>query len=328
LQYNFPPFSVGETGRIGSPGRREIGHGALAERALSYIIPNGEDFPYTVRVVSEILESNGSSSMATVCGGALAMMDAGVPIKAPIAGIAMGLVYKEGRYIILTDIMGLEDHLGDMDFKVAGTSEGITALQMDIKIKGLSGAILAEALEQAKAGRRHILELMQQAVPKVREELAPNAPKMHSITINTEKIGALIGPQGKNIKGIVEASGAVIDIADNGVVNIFAPNSESMEHAVQLIQAIVAEAEEGKTYTATVKKIMEYGAFVEILPGLEGLLHISQYSHERIGNIADYLKVGDKVDVLYLGKDRNGRLDISRKALLPRKARHEKEREG
>ncbi|MDR2400034.1 MAG: polyribonucleotide nucleotidyltransferase [Deferribacteraceae bacterium] len=322
LQYNFPPFSVGETGRIGTPGRREIGHGALAERALSYVVPNGEDFPYTVRVVSEILESNGSSSMATVCGGALAMMDAGVPIKAPVAGVAMGLVYKEGKYVVLTDIMGLEDHLGDMDFKVAGTAEGITALQMDIKIKGLSGAILAEALEQAKAGRLHILGKMREALPAVREELAPTAPKLHTLTINTEKIGALIGPQGKNIKSIVEASGASIDIADTGVVSIFAPNSDALAHAVQLIESTVAEAVEGKTYTATVKKIMEYGAFVEIMPGLEGLLHISQYSHERIGSIADYLKVGDKVDVMYMGKDRNGRLDLSRKALLQRKPKH------
>jgi polyribonucleotide nucleotidyltransferase len=327
LQYNFPPFSVGETGRIGTPGRREIGHGALAERALSYVIPKEGSFPYTVRVVSEILESNGSSSMATVCGGSLAMMDAGVPIAAPVAGVAMGLVYKDGKYIILTDIMGLEDHLGDMDFKVAGTAEGITALQMDIKIKGLSGSILAEALEQAKAGRLHILGIMRQTLPEPRSELAPTAPKLFTMTINTDKIGALIGPQGKNIKAIVEASGATIDVVDSGVVSIFAPNTDSLEHAVRLVEAIVAEAIEGKTYTATVKKIMEYGAFVEIMPGLEGLLHISQYSHERIASIADHLKVGDKVDVMYMGKDRNGRLDLSRKALLPRKGKPAKQEE-
>jgi polyribonucleotide nucleotidyltransferase len=328
LQYNFPPFSVGETGRIGTPGRREIGHGALAERALSYIIPKEDEFAYTVRVVSEILESNGSSSMATVCGGTLSMMDAGVPIKAPVAGVAMGLVYKDGKYVILTDIMGLEDHLGDMDFKVAGTAEGITALQMDIKIKGLSGSILAEALEQAKAGRLHILGKMKEAVPNVREELSPTAPKLHTLNINPEKIGALIGPQGKNIKAIVEASGASIDIADTGVVSIFAPNSDALAHAVRLIEGTVAEAVEGKTYNSTVKKVMEYGAFVEIMPGLEGLLHISQYSHERIPSIADYLKVGDKVEVMYMGKDRNGRLELSRKALLPRKGKPVQKEQG
>ncbi|MDR0455048.1 MAG: polyribonucleotide nucleotidyltransferase [Deferribacteraceae bacterium] len=317
LQYNFPPFSVGETGRIGTPGRREIGHGALAERALSYIIPDNDSFPYTIRIVAEILESNGSSSMASICGGTLSMMDAGVPIKAPVAGVAMGLVYHDGRYVILTDIMGLEDHLGDMDFKVAGTEEGITALQMDIKIKGLSREILSEALNQAKSGRLFILNKMKEAVPSVRPELAPTAPKVKTIRINPEKTGMLIGPQGKNIKAIIEATGATIDIMDGGIVNIFALNAASMDNAVNMIESSVAEAVEGKSYNATVKKITEYGAFVEILPGLEGLLHVSQYSHERTANIGDHLAVGNKVEVMYLGKDRNGRLELSRKALLP-----------
>jgi polyribonucleotide nucleotidyltransferase len=321
LQYNFPPFSVGETGRMGAPGRREIGHGALAERALSYVVPADGEFPYTIRIVSEILESNGSSSMASVCGGTLAMMDAGVPIKAPVAGIAMGLVYQDGKYIILTDIMGLEDHLGDMDFKVAGTETGITALQMDIKIKGLSRQILEESLEQAKAGRLFILGKMKEALPNIRAELSPTAPRVKTININPEKTGMLIGPQGKNIKAIIEATGATIDIMDGGVVNIFALTAESMEKAIGMVEGSVAEAVEGKTYTSTVKKVMEYGAFVEILPGLEGLLHVSQYSHERTANIADVLKVGDKVEVMYMGKDRNGRLELSRKVLLDKPTR-------
>lgn len=317
LQYNFPPYSVGEVGRIGAPGRREIGHGALAERAISKIIPSGEDFPYTIRVVSEILESNGSSSMASVCGGTLAMMDAGLQIKAPVSGIAMGLVMQDdGDYAILTDIMGLEDHLGDMDFKVTGTAEGITALQMDIKIKGLSKDVLTKALAQAKEGRLFILGKMAEALPQARPELAANAPRVYAMKINPEKTGALIGPQGKNIKAIIEATGATIDILDGGVVNIFGKDKETIDNAINMVEASVAEAVEGKSYKATVKRVMEYGAFVEIIPGLEGLLHVSQYSHERIQDIGDYLKVGDKVDVKYLGKDRNGRIDLSRKALL------------
>ncbi len=318
LQYNFPPFSVGEVGRMGAPGRREIGHGALAERALSGIVPSEEDFPYTIRVVSEILESNGSSSMASVCGGTLAMMDAGLQVKAPVSGVAMGLVMTDdGEYVILTDIMGLEDHLGDMDFKVTGTKDGITALQMDIKIKGLSKEILTKALAQAREGRLFILNKMAEVLPEPRPELAPNAPRVLSMRINPEKTGALIGPQGKNIKAIIEATGATIDILDGGVVNIFGKDKETIDSAVNMVEASVAEAVEGKTYKSTVKKVMEYGAFVEILPGLEGLLHVSQYAHERIQSIADYLKVGDKVDVKYLGKDRNGRIELSRKALLP-----------
>lgn len=325
LQYNFPPYSVGEVGRMGAPGRREIGHGALAERSLSTIIPSGEDFPYTIRIVSDILESNGSSSMASVCGGTLAMMDAGLQIKAPVAGIAMGLVMQDdGQYAVLTDIMGLEDHLGDMDFKVSGTSSGITALQMDIKIKGLSKEVLTKALSQAKDGRLFILGKIAEALPEPRKELAPNAPRVFAMKINPEKTGALIGPQGKNVKAIVEATGATVDILDGGVVNIFGKDKETIEAAINMIEASVAEAVEGKTYKATVKKVMEYGAFVEILPGLEGLLHVSQYSHERIQNIADYVKIGDKIDVQYMGKDRNGRMDLSRKALLPKPERQEK----
>ncbi|GAB7141216.1 polyribonucleotide nucleotidyltransferase [Deferribacterales bacterium RsTz2092] len=318
LQYNFPPYSVGETGRIGAPGRREIGHGALAERALSRVLPSNDNFPYVVRVVSEILESNGSSSMATVCGGTLALMDAGVPISAPVAGIAMGLVYQDGKYVILTDIMGLEDHLGDMDFKVAGTRDGITALQMDIKIKGLSRQILSEALTQAYAGRMFLLDVMQKALPEVRPELAPTAPRVKVVHINPEKTGMLIGPQGKNVKAIIEATGATIDIFDGGIVNIFATNADAMQRAIDMVEASVAEAIEGRTYKATVKKVMEYGAFVEILPGLEGLLHVSQYDHSRTANMADVVSVGDKLDVLYTGKDRSGRLELSRKALLPK----------
>ncbi len=318
LQYNFPPYSVGEVGRMGAPGRREIGHGALAERAICDIAPSNEDFPYTIRIVSEILESNGSSSMASVCGGTLAMMDAGLQIKAPVSGVAMGLVMEEdGDYVILTDIMGLEDHLGDMDFKVAGSKDGITALQMDIKIKGLSKEVLTKSLAQALEGRTHILGEMLKALPEPRPELAANAPRVHAMKINPEKTGALIGPQGKNVKAIIEATGATIDILDGGVVNIFGKNKEVIDLAIDMVEASVAEATPGKTYKATVKKVMDYGAFVEILPGIEGLLHVSQYAHERIPSIADHVKVGDKVEVMFLGKDRNGRMELSRKALLP-----------
>ena len=328
LQYNFPPYSVGEVGRIGTPGRREIGHGTLAERSLAPVVPNDSDFPYTIRLVSEILESNGSSSMASVCGGTLAMMDAGLQIKAPVAGIAMGLVMQDdGDYVVLTDIMGLEDHLGDMDFKVSGTASGITALQMDIKIKGLSKEVLTKALAQAKDGRMFLLDKIKEALPEPRPELAPNAPRVFSMKINPEKTGALIGPQGKNVKAIVEATGATVDILDGGIVNIFGKDKDSIEAAINMIEASVAEAIEGKTYKATVKRVMEYGAFVEILPGMEGLLHVSQYCHKRINSITDYLKVGDKVDVQYMGKDRNGRMELSRKVLLPKPEKLEKTKE-
>ena len=316
LHYNFPPYSVGETGFLRAPGRREIGHGTLAERALSGIIPSEEEFPYVIRVVSEILESNGSSSMASVCGGCLALMDAGIPVKDVVAGIAMGLIYEDGDYKILSDIMGIEDHLGDMDFKVTGTRTGITALQMDIKIEGLSREILEKALEQAKKGRLHILDKMEQVLDKPREELSPNAPRFETIKVNPEKVGAIIGPGGKTIKALIEETGASIDILDGGVVNIFANDKESLDNTVNKVLGLAQELEKDKVYKATVKKIMDFGAFVELLPGVEALLHVSQYSNERIKNIGDYLKVGDTVEVKYLGKDNRGRLNISRKVLL------------
>lgn len=316
LHYNFPPFCVGEVGFLRGPGRREIGHGALAERALLPILPAEADFPYSLRIVSEVLESNGSSSMATVCGGCLSLMDAGVPVKDVVAGVAMGLIKEGDRYIILSDIMGTEDHLGDMDFKVAGTENGITALQMDIKIEGLSRKLLEEALAQAKRSRLHILGKMKEALPTYREELAETAPRYQTLKINPEKIGLLIGPGGKNIKAIVEDTGAQIDIDDTGQVNVFAVSKEAIEAAIARINGTVQEVELDKVYQGKVKKIMDYGAFVEIIPGVEALLHVSQYSNERINNIADFLKLGDVVEVKYLGKDQNGRHKISRKVLL------------
>ncbi len=316
LHYNFPPYSVGETGFLRAPGRREIGHGSLAERALENMIPSEEEFPYVIRVVSEILESNGSSSMATVCGGCLALMDAGVPVKDTVAGIAMGLIYEDGEYKILSDIMGIEDHLGDMDFKVTGTRTGITALQMDIKIEGLSREILEKALEQAKKGRLHILDKMEVVLDKPREELSPNAPRFETVKVNPEKVGAIIGPGGKTIKALIEETGASIDILDGGVVNIFANDKDSLDKTVRKVLGLAQELEKDKVYKAVVKKIVEFGAFVELLPGVEALLHVSQYSKERIKNIGDYLKVGDIVEVKYLGKDNRGRINISRKVLL------------
>ncbi|TCK60811.1 polyribonucleotide nucleotidyltransferase [Seleniivibrio woodruffii] len=317
LHYNFPPFCVGEVGFMRGPGRREIGHGALAERALSYILPHEDNFPYTMRIVSEVLESNGSSSMATVCGGCLSLMDAGVPIKAPVAGVAMGLIYEgKDRYAILSDIMGTEDHLGDMDFKVAGTKDGITALQMDIKIEGLSKELLETALDQAKAARLHILGKMVDVLPEPKEDLAPTAPRYLTMKINPEKIGMVIGPGGKMIKSIIEESGASIDIDDTGKINIFAVSKDAINIAQRRVNEIVAEVEDGAVYDATVKKIMEYGAFVELIPGIEALLHVSQYSNERINKIEDFLSVGDVVQVKVVGKDPNGRYKLSRKVLL------------
>ncbi|WP_415238491.1 polyribonucleotide nucleotidyltransferase [Seleniivibrio woodruffii] len=317
LHYNFPPFCVGEVGFMRGPGRREIGHGALAERALSYILPHEDNFPYTMRIVSEVLESNGSSSMATVCGGCLSLMDAGVPIKAPVAGVAMGLIYEgKDRYAILSDIMGTEDHLGDMDFKVAGTKDGITALQMDIKIEGLSKELLETALDQAKAARLHILGKMVEVLPEPKEDLAPTAPRYLTMKINPEKIGMVIGPGGKMIKSIIEESGASIDIDDTGKINIFAVSKDAINIAQRRVNEIVAEVEDGAVYDATVKKIMEYGAFVELIPGIEALLHVSQYSNERINKIEDFLSVGDVVQVKVVGKDPNGRYKLSRKVLL------------
>lgn len=316
LHYNFPPFCVGEVGFLRAPGRREIGHGALAERALSYVVPAETDFPYTLRVVSEVLESNGSSSMASVCGGSLCMMYAGVPVKSPVAGIAMGLIYEDDKYCVLSDIMGIEDHLGDMDFKVAGTAEGITALQMDIKVEGLSREILSQALSQAKKGRLHILAKMNEVISAPRKDMSPYAPRFEVLNVNPEKIGLIIGPGGKTIKSIIEEAKVAIDILDSGIVNIFGNDKESIDKAVRKISALTQELVLGNTYNAEVKKITDFGAFVELIPGVEALLHVSQYSLERIDKISDHLKVGDFVDVKYIGKDERGRTKVSRKELL------------
>ncbi|HDP81115.1 MAG TPA: polyribonucleotide nucleotidyltransferase [Spirochaetes bacterium] len=316
LHYNFPPFSVGETGRVGGTGRREIGHGMLAERALDYVLPDQMSFPYTIRVVSEILESNGSSSMASVCSGSLALYNAGVPIKSAVAGIAMGLIMEEDRYAILSDIMGLEDHLGDMDFKVAGTADGITAFQLDIKIEGITPEIMRKALEQAREGRLHILEKMNAVISEPEKELAPHAPRITVITVEVDKIGGIIGPGGKIIKAIIEETGADIDIEDDGTVCISAPDKESIDKAIAKIRAITEDVMVGKIYSGKVKKVMEYGAFVEILPGKEGLIHISKLDFQKVNKVSDVLKEGDEVPVKVIGIDRQGRVDLSRKDAL------------
>jgi polyribonucleotide nucleotidyltransferase len=315
LNYNFPPFSVGETGRMGSPGRREIGHGALAQRALDAMMPDEENFPYTVRVVSDITESNGSSSMATVCGGTLALMDAGVPIKSPVAGVAMGLVMEDKKYAILTDIAGAEDHYGDMDFKVAGTRDGITALQMDIKVTGLNAQILAEALEQAKKGRLFILDKMQEALAEARPEISQYAPRIVTIQIHPDKIRDVIGPGGKVIRGIQEKTGAKIDITDDGRVAIATPNGEAAEAAMQMIRDITAEAEIGQTYLGTVTRIVDFGAFIEIFPGTEGLLHVSEIADYRVRDVRDELKEGQQILVKCINVEGN-KIRLSRKAVL------------
>jgi polyribonucleotide nucleotidyltransferase len=317
LHYNFPPFSVGEVGRLGSTGRREIGHGNLAERALKKVAPDAKEFPYTVRIVSDILESNGSSSMATVCAGSLALFDAGVPMKRPVAGIAMGLVKEGEKVAILSDILGNEDHLGDMDFKVAGTTQGITAFQMDMKIKGISFAIMEKALQQAKDGRLHILDVMAKTLGTPRGELSQYAPRLTTIQIPVDMIGALIGPGGKNIRAIVESSGAEINIDDDGTVTIAAVEKESADKALASIMRITEAPEIGKTYKATVKKIMEFGAFVEILPGREGLVHVSQLDVNRIEKVENFVKVGDQIEVKLMYIDNEGKFSLSRKALLP-----------
>ncbi|MEW6729784.1 MAG: polyribonucleotide nucleotidyltransferase [Acidobacteriota bacterium] len=315
LNYNFPPFSVGETGRMGQPGRREVGHGALALRAIEPMLPNEEDWPYTLRVVSDITESNGSSSMATVCGGVLALMDAGVPIKSPVAGIAMGLVMEGNRYAILTDIAGAEDHYGDMDFKVAGTREGITALQMDIKIAGINAQIMAEALEQAKQGRLFVLERMLEAIASPRTEISPYAPRIFSMQIPVDKIRDVIGPGGKVIRGIVEKTSCKIDIEDSGRVSIASIDAESAERARQMIMEITADVEVGKTYLGTVTRLAEFGAFVEVLPGVEGLLHISEVAEYRVRNIRDELKEGQQLLVKCISVEAN-KIRLSRRAVL------------
>lgn len=314
--YNFPPYSVGETKPLRSPGRREIGHGALAERALLPVIPSEEEFPYAIRLVSETLESNGSSSMGSVCASTLSLMDAGVPIKAPVAGVAMGLV-KDGDYFtILTDIQGLEDALGDMDFKVAGTKNGITAIQMDIKIDGINKEIFKQALAQAKRGREHIMGIMLDCIAEPRKELSKYAPKITTIHIDPEKISKVIGPGGKTIKKIVDETGAKIDIEEDGRIYIAAINSEQAAKAIDIINGITAEAEVGKVYTGKVTRLMNFGAFVEILPGKEGLVHISQLSTERVNKVEDVVSVGDEIVVKVTEIDQKGRINLSRKAVL------------
>ena len=315
LHYNFPPFCVGETGFVGSPKRREIGHGKLAKRGIQAVMPSAEDFPYVVRVVSEITESNGSSSMASVCGTSLALMDAGVPIKAPVAGIAMGLIKEENGYAVLTDILGDEDHLGDMDFKVAGTNEGITALQMDIKIEGINEEIMRTALAQARDGRLTILETMNANLPTHREEMSEFAPRIITIKVHTDKIRDVIGKGGATIRALTEETGAVIDIQDDGTVMIFSSDYNAGQDALHRIEQITAEVEVGKIYQGTVAKLMDFGAFVTILPGKDGLVHISQISDERVENISDKLSEGDSIKVKVLEVDRQGRIRLSMKAV-------------
>ena len=317
LHYNFPPYSVGETRMLRGPGRREIGHGALAERAISPVLPSAEEFPYTIRIVSEILSSNGSSSMATVCGASMSLMDAGVPIKSAVAGVAMGLIKEDDRVAVLSDILGDEDALGDMDFKVAGTSQGITALQMDIKMTGLTREIMGQALTQARDARLHILGKMNEVIAVPSPELKEHAPKIIVITINPDKIREVIGPGGKMVKAIVAATGIKIDIEDDGRIHISSSDQKAADEAIRMIKEITAEAEIGAIYTGKVKKIMDFGAFVEILPGTDGLVHISELAHRRVKTVDEILKEGDIVTVKVLDVDRQGKIRLSRKALLP-----------
>ena len=316
LHYNFPSYSVGEVRPLRGPGRREIGHGALAERAIRPVIPAHETFPYTLRVVSDIMESNGSSSMATVCGSALALMDAGVPIKAPVAGIAMGLIAEGEAVAILSDILGVEDHLGDMDFKIAGTAQGITAIQMDIKIAGVSREIMARALEQARQGRMHILQEMRSILDGPRVETSAYAPRIVTLKVNKDKVREVIGPGGKTIRGIIEATGVTIDIEDDGTVLIASANEMASREAVQMVRDLTKEAEIGQIYMGTVRKIMDFGAFVEIFPGTDGLLHISQISEKRVNKVSDEVQEGDRIMVKVLEVDRNGRIKLSHKEAI------------
>src|SRR5438128_11435733 len=325
LHYNFPPFSTGEVKFLRSPGRREIGHGALAERALAPVLPTEEEFPYTIRIVSEILESNGSSSMATVCGGSLALMDGGVPLKAPVAGVAMGLIKEGDEVRVLADVLGDEDHLGDMDFKVAGTETGITAVQMDIKIAGVTRAIMEQALEDARRARLHILGVMNQTLARPRGELSTHAPRIVTIHIKPDRIRDLIGPGGKVIRGITEETGAKIDVEDDGTVYVASADGDSMQRAIDKIRGVTAEAEVGKVYRGTVRKIVDFGAFVEIFPGTDGLVHISQLAHERVRKVSDVLKEGDVIDVKVLEVDRSGKIRLSRKETLKKPASEDHE---
>lgn len=319
LHYNFPPYSVGEVKFLRGPGRREIGHGALAERALYPVVPHNKDeFPYTIRVVSEILESNGSSSMASVCGGALSLMDAGVPIEAPVAGIAMGLVSDGDRAAILSDILGDEDHCGDMDFKVTGSKEGITALQMDIKMDGLAEGVLRDALEQAREGRLHILDRMTTTLPTPREELSPLAPRITSIRVRPDQIRVIIGPGGKTIRGICDQTGANVDVEDDGTVNVASSDAEAVAKALEIIEGLTQEAVAGEEYEGTVKRVVDFGAFVEILPGTEGLLHISEMDWMHVERSEDVCKEGDTIKVKCLSVEQDGKMKLSRKALMPK----------
>jgi polyribonucleotide nucleotidyltransferase len=326
LHYNFPPFSTGEVKFLRGPSRREIGHGALAERAITPVLPGEDEFPYTIRIVSEILESNGSSSMATVCGGSLSLMDAGVPIKAAVAGVAMGLI-KEGNDIsVLSDILGDEDHLGDMDFKVAGTETGVTAVQMDIKIGGVTRAIMQQALQQAKAARLHILRIMQETISRPRPELSAHAPRIITIHIKPDRIRDLIGPGGKVIRAIVEETGVKIDVEDDGTVLVASSDGDSMQKAIDKIRAVTAEAEVGKIYRGTVRKIVDFGAFVEIFPGTDGLVHISQLADERVRKVSDVLKEGDVINVKVLEVDKSGKIRLSRKEAMKGEGQQEAHR--
>ena len=310
LHYNFPPYSVGETGMVGSPKRREIGHGRLARRSLMAVLPEVSEFPYVLRVVSEITESNGSSSMATVCGTSLALMDAGVPIKAPVAGVAMGLIKEGPRFAVLTDILGDEDHLGDMDFKVAGTEKGVTALQMDIKISGITKEIMAQALEQALAGRLHILEVMNNSLAEHRVELSQHAPRIVTMKVPEDKIRTIIGKGGATIKGLIETTGVSIDIDDTGVVQLFSPNIDALDEAQRQIKALIADVEVGQTYRGKVNKIVDFGAFINLLPGKDGLLHISQICAERSQKVEDILREGQEIEVFVAGVDKQGRVKL------------------
>jgi polyribonucleotide nucleotidyltransferase len=318
LHYNFPPFSVGEVAFLRGPGRREVGHGALAERALTPMIPGEENFPYTIRVVSDILESNGSSSMASVCGGSLAMMDAGVPLKASVAGIAMGLIMDEQsrKYAVLSDIAGAEDHYGDMDFKVAGTSDGITALQMDIKVTGITMEVLRKALEQARQGRVHILSKMQEALSAPRQSISAFAPRIVTIRIPVDKIRDVIGPGGKMIRSIIERTGVKIDVEDDGRVNVASVDETSAQKAISIIQELTATPELNKTYLGKVQRITDFGAFVEIMPGTDGLLHVSEIANHRVKDVRDELKEGEQLLVKVINIDPTGKIRLSRKALL------------
>ena len=316
LHYNFPPYSVGEAGRVGFTSRREVGHGRLARRGLAAVLPSAEAFPYTIRVVSEITESNGSSSMASVCVGSMAMMAAGVPLSAPVAGIAMGLVKEGNQFAVLTDILGDEDHLGDMDFKVAGTAAGVTALQMDIKIEGINEQIMEIALQQAQQARLHILGQMNAVLAEPRQVLSDNAPSMLTLKVDSDKIRDIIGKGGATIRAITEASGATVDIDDDGTVRVFGQDKAARDKAVAMIEEITAEAEVGAVYKGTVARIVDFGAFVNILPGKDGLVHISQIAHQRVENVSDYLKEGQEVEVKVLDVDQRGRIKLSIKELL------------